>query len=142
MSLHEQITHDLQRLIEVADADIITPASLAMAVQHQYGAGLEPHIAYTSLEHLKQMARRALAGRYGADSDDSEVIQGELFSGHLQERYPLPRAGGHEPSYKRRDALTSDEVAWNVGTLRRAADARVAHADALEAWQQNRASAA
>lgn len=141
MTIHENIAHELQRLIDAADADIITPASLAIAIQANYGTGLEPHIAYTSLEHLKHMARRALAGRYDAESDEAESLQGELFAG-LQDRYPTPRVTGQEPVYKRREALTEDEVAWNVQALRKAANSRLLHADKIEAWQQNRTQAA
>jgi len=137
MNQHEQITRDLDALIDQnRDAEIITPASIALILQHRYADGtLPPPIEYASLEHLKQMARKRLARQYDADSDDAEAYsgQGELFSGHLQDRYPLPHQRGREPAYKRREALTAEERQWNVSILRKSAQARLAHADALEA---------
>lgn len=143
MSLHDDIISHMNRIVDENDADIITPTSLALAVQREYLEGrVEPHIEYTSLEHLKQLARRVLSGRCDAESDQSEAYQGELFSGHLQTRYPIPRGRGEEPAYKLREALTADEVAWNVATLRKSAESRLLHADALEAWNQARQAAA
>lgn len=138
MNQHEQITRDLDAMIEdYGDAEIITPASLALALQRNYTAGtLPPPIEYASFEHLKQMARQRLRRHYDAESDEAEAYagQGELFSGHLQDRYPLPRKRGEDPAYKRREALTEEEWRWNVQVLRKSAQARLAHADALEAW--------
>lgn len=145
MSLHESIKVDIARFIErMGDCDIITPDSIARACVEKYSddARLEPHIAYASLEHFKQMARAELRGRFDDDgSENSAYQQGELFSGHLQERYPIPRKDGEAASYKRREALTADEVKWNVRSLRRAADARQMHARALEAWFESREAA-
>lgn len=137
MSLHETITADLHKLVEEAAADIITPASLAIALQQRYADDLEPRIQYLSLEHLKALARKVLARRFDAESDDADAYQGELFSGHLQQRYPLPPKRGQEPAYKALEALTATEVRWNVQMLRKSATARMLHADALEAWAQS-----
>jgi hypothetical protein len=139
MSLHESIVSDLHAAVAANDADIITATSLALVIQRKYApAGLEPHIEYASLEGLKHLARNVLSGRYSAESDQTEAHQGELFSGRLQTRYPLPRSKGEEPGYKLREALTKPEAAWNIATLRKAAEARLLHADALEAWDQSR----
>lgn len=143
MSLHETIVADIARFIDgMGDCDIITPDSIARACVEKYSEGrLEAHIAYASLEHFKQMARAALRGRFEDEGDDNPAYeQGELFSGHLQERYPIPRTEG-VAAYKRREALTADEVKWNVRSLRRAADARQMHARALEAWFESREAA-
>lgn len=144
MNMHERIRVDLQSIIdEQGVVDIISPTSLAIALQNRYATSeLEPHIRYASLEGLKQIARGVLSGRYGAESEDSEAHQGELFSGHLQARYPVPRKKGEDPQYKLRSALTADERAWNVATLRRSAKARLLHADALEAEGQSEQAAA
>ncbi|MBP7651150.1 MAG: hypothetical protein KA744_14985 [Phenylobacterium sp.] len=141
MNLHEQISLDIQGVVEgLAGADIISPSYVARELLDLYaGASIDPHIAYASREHFKQMARRVLAGRYDAESDDNEAHQGELFSGHLQRRYPIPRASGSEPVYKLREALTPQERAWNVLSLRSSARARLLHADALEAEGQHAA---
>lgn len=139
MTLHESIVTDLVRLIEEQQADILTPASLAIELQHRYAEQrLEPHIEYASLEHLKNMARKVLAGNFDAEGSQNKSHQGELFSGRLQDRYPVPRKRGEEAVYKLREVLSREEVAWNIGTLRKSAEARLLHADALEAWDQSR----
>lgn len=142
MTLHERICLDIHGIVEaLSGADIISPSYVARELQQKYGAkSADPCIQYASLEHLKQMARRVLSGRYDAESDDTEAHQGELFSGHLQTRYPVPKTGSGEPVYKLREALTADERKWNVQTLRRSANARLLHADALEAEGQSKAA--
>lgn len=144
MSLHETIVADLHGLIDDhAGADIISPASVALALQQRYGlVGVHAAINYGSLQHFKQMARQALRGRFDSEGDLSEAYQGELFSGHLQVRYPVPHKQGDDPTYKLRESLTDAEVRWNVQALQRSADARMKHARALEAWRQSRVVAA
>jgi hypothetical protein len=145
MSLHESIVTDLNRLIDgQGGVDIISPTSLALALQATYAeaGALKPQIAYASLEHLKQMARRALSGRYGAESDDTEAHQGELFSGELQSRYPVPHKRGDDPIYKLLDTMSDAEIQWNETSLERSADARMIHARALRAYRLSRAQAA
>lgn len=140
MNLHEALTSDIREVIDaLAGIDIISPTHIAREVQARYSTGgLEPHIEWASLEQLKQMARRALGGRFDADGDENPSHQGELFSNRLQTRYPTPRKRGDEPVYKLLGALTSAEVQWNVDTLRSSANARLLHADALAAWDQSR----
>jgi len=146
MSLHEEITVAIQREIDaLGDAIALSPTSLALAVQRGFATGgIEPHVQYTSLEHLKQMARGVLSRRFDADGDESLAYQGEMFAGQLQERYPTPRAKkGAEPIYKRREALSSGELDWNINQLRKSAAARLEHADSLQAWaDSNRRDAA
>lgn len=145
MSLHEGIIADLTTLIdEQGGVDIISPTSLAIVVQGLYAdvANLPPQIAYTSLEHFKQLARKVLSGRYDAESDNSEAHQGELFSGHLQSRYPIPHKRGEEPTYKALEAMTDTEIQWNENTLEKSADARMIHARALRAYRFSRVEAA
>ena len=138
MNQHQQITEELTRQYEaMKDADIIGPGTLAFGVYKHFASGAEaPNIQWASVEHLKQMARRILAKRHDSDSDENPAhnVQGTFqFSGNLQDRYPLPRKADAEPAYKRRESLTPDERAWNVDQLRKSADARQLHADALEA---------
>jgi hypothetical protein len=142
LSLHEGIATEMARFVEDRrDCAVISPSAIAAAVLRIYSADqLEPHIEYASLEHLKNMARKVLAHRFSDEGDANPAYadQGELFSGHLQDRYPLPRKKGEDAVYKLREALTDEEARWNIRTLRRSADARLAHADALEAWNQSR----
>lgn len=140
MSLHEDLVDAINQEIEAfGDAMAIQPTSIALAVQDKFAQGkLQPHIQYTSLEHLKHMARRVMAGRFEPDGEDNPVHQGELFSGTLQDRYPVPRQRGTEPTYKRREDLSDFELRWNVDQLRKSASARMKHADALLAWADSR----
>lgn len=138
MKPHERIMSDFHRMIdEKGDIEEITPASLALNAMSIYSKErLEPEIEYTSYEHLKGMARKALARRYdhgdGEEAYGEDESQGSLFK-QLQERYPVPKVKGREPTYKLRSHLSEYERAWNVGQLRKAGRARLAHADALEA---------
>lgn len=149
MNLHQQITAEIERQYgAMSGAILISPTALAHRVFEAFSTGdEEPHVQYTSLEHLKQMVRGYLAKSKEPDGDDSDAYsQGSLdlgitFSGKLQDRYPLPRKAGDEPVYKLRSELTADERAWNVALLRKSGQARLEHADALAAEGQMQASA-
>jgi len=144
MSLHEEVAAAIASEIEALGSAIaLSPTSVALAVQRRFTTdAVEPHLLYTSLEHIKHMARSVLAKRFDADGDESVAHQGELFSGQLQQHYPTPRVGRAEPIYKKREALSRDEIEWNVAQLRKSASARLAHADALQAWADSFAAAA
>lgn len=137
MSLHEHVVAEMQRFIDAhADCAVLSPGALAIVVFDKFNAGsIDPHIRWGCIEGYKGIARKLLGRRFGEDGSDSAAYaeQGELFSGHLQERYPVPRKKGEDPQYKLRSLLTPEERAWNVRQLRRSADARQLHADALEA---------
>jgi hypothetical protein len=141
-SLHEDIEQAIrQELDRLNGAECLSPTSLALAVQFRFETGeIQPHIKYTSLEHLKQMSRGMLRGQFDPVSDDLEQQQGEMFSGHLQDRYPIKVANGADPQYKLRIALTSEEAQWNIDRLRKSAKARMEHADAMQAWNDSRGS--
>lgn len=132
-----------------SDAVIVSPSGLAYSVYRAISTGEESDtVNYLSIEHLKQMCREFLRKRKDADSDDNDAhgAQGELalgvrFSGKLQDRYPLPRAPGEEPAYKLRHHLTPEERNWNVMQLRKSGQARLEHADALQAEGSERAAA-
>ena len=145
MNQHQRIMAEMAVQYEaLSDAVLVSPAGLAHRVFETFAhGGEEPHIQYASQEHLKHMARVFLAKRKDPDADESEAYaaQGGLdfgvsFSGHLQDRYPLPRKDGEEPVYKLRHELTEDERAFNVSVLRKAGQARLEHARALEAEGQ------
>lgn len=141
MNQHQRITAEMHKQYEaMREAVLVAPSGLAHRVFETFASGNEaPQVEYASLEHLKHMARVFLAKKKDPDSDESEAYaaQGELpgfsFSGKLQDRYPLPRKSGEEPVYKLRQLLTREERAYNVKALRKGADARNEHADALEA---------
>lgn len=148
MNQHQRINEEMTRQYEARrEAVLVSPSGLAHSVYETFANGDEsPQVAYASLEHLKHMARVFLAKQKDPDSDESEAYaaQGDLpgfsFSGKLQDRYPLPRKAGEEAVYKLRSQLTTEERAWNVQQLRKSAQARQEHADALEAEGQMRAA--
>ena len=141
MSLHEQIATDINDVIEGHDSiDAISAASVALILHDRYGgADAEPHLAYASLEHLKQMARARLGKRYGAATSSPNEAQGELFANALQERYPVPTPKGEDPVYKLTSALTHDELLWNAARLEKAGKTLLEHSRALKAKAQERA---
>ncbi len=141
MSMHEELTRALHQEIDNLDSAIVlSPATLAIAVQRKFAnqKTMEPHIQYASLEHIKQMARTLMARRFDPDAEESASYQGQLFSGTLQEYYPVKLGKSQAPVYKKREALTHLEVQWNVTQLRKSARARLEHADALQAWADRR----
>lgn len=142
MSLHEQIATDINDVIEQHDGvEVISAASVALILHGRYGgAQAEPHLAYASLEHLKQMARARLGKRYGAATSSPNEAQGELFANALQERYPVPTPKGSDPVYKLTSALTHDELLWNAARLEKAGKTLLEHSRALKAKAQERAA--
>jgi hypothetical protein len=136
MSEHAEIMSAMQAQLEAIDSAIaIMPKSLAHATYCAISPDQDEDrlVSYLTVEMLTAMARKLLAKRFSHESDETDAHQGELFSGALQARYPLPRVNGEEPTYKLREHLTQEERAWNVNQLRKSAQARLEHADALEA---------
>jgi hypothetical protein len=138
MSLHEEIKTAIQTALrDCVNQDEISPTILAACVQKIFAQEtIEPHIEYTSREHLKQMARKELAGRFEPDGEKNSAHedQTDLFGDVLQVMYPIEREKGTEPIYKKRESLTDAQVTWNIWQLKKSADARNKHADALQAW--------
>lgn len=136
MSEHAEVMTALQRSLDVLDSAVtVMPRALAFAAFREIAPDEEQArlVQYLTVEKLTDMARKLLGKRFSHDSDETDAYQGELFSGALQRRYPLPRQTSEEPAYKLREHLTPEERAWNVEQLRKSAQARLEHADALEA---------
>jgi hypothetical protein len=142
MNHHGRIVEEISRQYNLwSDAVIVSPSALAHSVYSSIASGTESDtVNYLSLEQLKQMCREFLRRRKEPDGEENEAhgAQGTLplgidFSGNLQDRYPIPRQSGEEPTYKLRHLLTPEERRWNVMLLRKSAQARQKHADALEA---------
>lgn len=142
MNYHGRIVEEIARQYDAhAGTAEVFPSSLAYAVYSNISnSGESDIIKYLSMEQLKQMCREFLRRRKDPDGEENEAhsTQGDFgfgadFSGKLQDRYPLPRKAGEEPKYKLRQLLTPAERAWNVQQLRKSAQARLEHADALQA---------
>lgn len=94
--------------------------------------------------HLRQIARATLARAYDpADKkrrDHDAKAAGDLFM--LQARYPVAHSADlAEPVYVRRDGMTEEDVKYNIQRLRSEGRAKLRHADALQAWWNERISA-
>ena len=100
-----------------------------------------PEVYELAHMHLRQMARAALARSFDpADkkkrAHDAKAIS-DLFM--LQARYPQAHTADlDDPVYLRREEMTEDDVKYNVARLRAEGRAKLAHADALEAWWGSR----
>ena len=144
MSEHAEIMTAMQAKLDALDSAIaIMPKSLAHATYCEISPdqGEDRLVSYLTVEMLAAFARKLLGKRFSHESDETDAYAGDLFSGALQPRYPLPRQNGEEPTYKLREHLTDDERAWNVKQLRKSAQSRLEHADALEAEGQMRSVA-
>lgn len=87
--------------------------------------------------HLRQIARDVCRAWFEGDNEQSGA-QHEMFP-DLQRHYPSARsAHDDEPTYVRLEDLTVEDVAYNVRRLRLEAQAKLEHADALEAWGAKR----
>jgi len=80
---------------------------------------------------MRQIARAYCRKRFDKDDDDE---QPDLFNGTLQKRYPKAHNNGDDPEYILLAFLTDQDIAFNVARLRMEANAKLDHADALEAW--------
>jgi hypothetical protein len=139
MSLHDDLVQKTRTCIagmQQHSAAFISPSAVAVTVHEAFSSGNEDdHVTYASIEHCKQIARKELAGKFSPEGQDNVAHQEDMFSGVLQEYYPLPRKRGDEPQYKLRELLSSDELKFNIDLLRKSARARLEHADALEAFR-------
>lgn len=147
MSLHDDVRQQIRIAIdELGDAMKVSPTTVAMRVfEHFKNDGhIEEHVGYTSIEHLKQMSRTELAGRYSpaARAEEAARHQDDLFSDLLQDRYPTPVPRGAEPQYKRREFLSIAELDWNIAHIEKCGRALLQHADALRAYRDQRPSEA
>lgn len=150
MNQHGRVIEEIKRQYDrFSDAVMVNPSSLAWGVHEVLASGAESDTTkYLSLEQLKQMCRVFLRQNKDADGETNEAhnVQGDFgfgvqFSGKLQDRYPLPRKAGEEPTYKLRQHLTPYERDWNVKQLRKSGTARLEHADALQAEGMQREAA-
>lgn len=142
MNEYSRVLEEIKRQYDrFSGAVLVNPSSLAWGVHEMLSSGMESDSTkYLSLEQLKQMCREFLRRRKDPDGEENEThgAQPELplgikFSGKLQDRYPVPRKSGEEPSYKLREHLTAAERHWNEMQLRKSGQARIEHADALRA---------
>lgn len=130
-------------MVSNESAGIINASAVArVAYQQQLDAlsSVPLTVEWTSVEEFKQIARKELRGKFSHDSDENDVYQGDMFSGHLQVYYPVREVGEPDPYYKLRELLTDAEIDQNLRSLKKQADARLVHYDALLAYKLGRQS--
>jgi hypothetical protein len=136
MSLHDDIQQAVRGVIaDNEHVDLLSPTFIAFRVVEAFGGQSEPHLQWLAVEQAKQMARRVLGAKFDVDGEENSAHQGDMFSGLLQDRYPIPRSRGEDPVYKPRHALTLAELDWNIDQLNKSADARMRHAAALQSFR-------
>src|SRR5882762_7036677 len=82
---------------------------------------------------LRQLARGQLRKRF--ENGDEEIRQDDLFPA-LQPRYPTPRSQQlEEPEYILREEMSDADIDYNINRLRKEAEAKQLHADALAAYK-------
>jgi len=136
VSIYSEISEVISRVIdENRGVDTLSPTFIALQTVDHFGAPEEIHIKHLAFEQAKQMARTKLRNKFSSDGLENEAHQGDMFSGLLQERYPVPVKMGEEPQYKYLRLMTREELDWNIAQLMKSADARVQHARALQAFR-------
>jgi hypothetical protein len=139
-STTEQLTVILSRKYNALDEKgvvAISPADLASAAYSEIDPlGRAPWLVQiAAIAELRQLARAVCRTRHLESERTSE--QGSLFDFQLQPRYPAkrPLVDGETPEdvYVLREHLTKNERDKNILRLRREAEAKTVHADALQA---------
>lgn len=128
-----QVNQIIKAVVDAWSSQIeMSAASVARETQLKIHPYMTIPVLSDYLENmqLRQMARAVL--RTTADSDENlDHTTEDLFGDALQVRYPTTRNG--ELSYVKREYLTYEERMENVRALRMEAEAKLRHADALEA---------
>jgi len=102
----------------------------------------EPNIYIMGHLQARQLARMHLRGRFEGDSNEP-ADQHELFP-ELQKRYPaaVSTRDDGEPEYVLLEEMADADYDFNIARLRKEANAKLRHADALEAHKYRRKAAA
>jgi len=95
-----------------------------------------PEVEWSSILHLRELARRVCARRVSQDFQREDEAQEDLFDDVLQHRYPCLRAG--RDCYVLRSQLTRSEYEENIRRLKVEADAKSLHALKLSNEMQSK----
>lgn len=132
----EKLTAILSKIIiDRKDFDKISPtwiATEAMRKLHGMALQREKPLIYTGCHmFLRQLARGLCAETF---EDKEGLAQHDLFPA-LQRRYPVARStSSEEPQYIKLELMTQEDKDYNVDRLRKEGEAKLKHADALDAW--------
>jgi hypothetical protein len=122
------------------DSDLIADRVDALIDPERLAPAL---VRYAARRTLKDMAGRVLAHRLDPVTKTKQHITqetGDLFSGVLQDHYPVKRQVDGEPKkiYIRRDDLTETDIERIAQRMDRAGDSLNLHAQALKAYFKTR----
>ena len=138
----QKLLEVISRLVELRGSAIrISPSWIATEAMHTIDPqNVSPPLVYLAAHlELRQLARGQLRKRF---EDDEDIGQDKLFP-DLQARYPTARSqSAEEPEYILRDQMTRADISYNVRRLRQEGNAKLRHADALEAYGRNQGKAA
>ncbi len=133
------------RVIELRrDAPRISPNWIATESMVMLdGPRVSPPLVYLGCHlQIRQIARELLRGKYEPDDVGEDDTQHDLWP-DLQRRYPTAKSQrSGDPEYVLLEELTATDVGYNVARLRGEAQAKLRHADALEAWWRGRPASA
>lgn len=134
----------MHRIYDEHDTEIrVSPAWLATAVMQELDPShVSPTLVYEAAHlQMRQIARGVCRGRFGPGEPGVDADQHDLFP-QLQKRYPAKPTEDEEPVYILLEYLTEKDKTYNVEQLRKSGQARLNHADALDAWWEDQKNAA
>lgn len=139
----DALSDAIGRMIDINKNSVsIAPDWIAKGAMEiiRFDYGVHPAGWYGCYQHMLQMSRERLRGRFDPEERARLYISGqsEMFGDTLQERYPRaprrePDGEWADPEYVQRDHLTEDDRWHNVDRLRHVSVATARHCDALEA---------
>lgn len=136
------LTEAVERMIDLnAQVPAIGAEFIARGAMGIIGFAYELHHAgwYGCEQHLRQLARSALRGRFDPAERAKAIVAGDvqedLFPETLQERYPRAHHNGDDFEYVKRTHLSEGDYVYNVARMRRVATSLQRHANTLEAEQ-------
>ena len=108
-------------------------------------SAFDPHRTSAAFElfiknDFRRRSEAVLRRIYDTEAQRLETGQQDALPDQLQSRYPCERSGRHV--FVQPHDLSDDEIDQNVNRLREEGKAKIAHADALEAYKQDRRKAA
>lgn len=138
----EELGTIIERILELhATVTDVNPAWVATTAMTVIEFPRELHrLGYAGCHlELRQIARSKLRKRFDPTAiADDDAEHPDLFPETLQERYPVARKAGEEPTYRKLANLTKADAHFNIERMRKAAGALGRHADRLEAWDKAR----
>ena len=128
----------LSPTLEDQRAAEIDPAYLADYAQSQLDPDRlsPPEVEWSSILHLRELARKLCARRVKEDRQREDLGQGDLFDSGLQYRYPCNRDDRN--LYVLLDELTISECQENIRSLTAEATAKNLHALKLHNYMESK----